>query len=111
MTHLGPGTLAGHVSEESDAEGEATLDVDLLRADEGDVAQTPPASRRRRVSRVDVGGRGDQDADDVVVGRRVAGVHLVEQRVHPLAHVVDVVLIESGGAAKSANCGGHGGAG
>ena len=41
----------------------------------------------------------------------VAGVHLVEQRVHPLADVVDVVLIESGGAAKSANCGGHGGAG
>jgi hypothetical protein len=60
---------------------------------------------------MDVGRRGDEDADDIVVREVVAREELVEQRVHTLPKMIGIVEVECGRAAQGSNCGGHGGAG
>ncbi len=112
MTHLGPRPFGVARARGARTHSCRPLGTSISCAPISGTSESPHGARcGRRVPAMDVGCRGDEDADDVVGRQRVAGEQLVQQRVHPLLQVVDVVDIESGGAAKRTNGGGHGGAG
>ena len=72
------------------------------------VAEPEGAGGGRREHRDDVVGRGEQDADEVVVSDAVAFQHRGHERLHPLADLLGRVLVEGRRAAERSEDGGHG---
>src|SRR5262245_59744095 len=89
---------------DADASTRSANYVDLLRPDEGNVAQPHRARRRRRVHRVDVAGCREQDADDVVVIDVVALEQLLQHGDHALGDVLWLVAVDCGRGAQGTHC-------
>src|SRR5690606_31669296 len=66
-------------------------------------AETELARCGRREHGVDVVGRREDDADEVVLGDVVAIEHLLEQRDHALEDVLLDVFVDGGRAAEGSN--------
>ena len=72
--------LAVEVHHHPDAQRLAVRDPELAGTDQRDIAEPERARRRRRELGGDVVGRGEEDADQVVVGDVVAVEHLLHER-------------------------------
>ena len=74
------------------------VDLELARADEGHVVEAELAGGVRRELRVQVGGRREDDADEVVDGQRVGIEHVAHHLGDPVEHVLALVGLELGGS-------------
>jgi len=93
------GIFAWHdVRENTDHPGHRALDVQLLRADQRDVDDAELAGRRGREVAVQIGGRREPDADQVVRGERVPLQDGGEQLADLLVHVAGLVPFQLDGS-------------
>jgi hypothetical protein len=83
-----------HVRHQPQHPGQGVRDVDLGGAHQRDVAHAELAGGQRRELRHQVGGRGEQDADDVVVLETVALQHRADEFTGRLEHLLPVVGVD-----------------
>ena len=92
----------------TDAERSCPSDIELACTDKRNIAEPNVASSRSREHRMDVVGRREEHANDVVVIDAVALDHLFKQRDRAGSNIVDGVGINGGGAAKRSDNRSHG---
>jgi hypothetical protein len=93
------------VDQDPDASFDAAVDLELARAQQGDVGDARLAGGLRRVGAVDVGRRGEDDRDEVVLGQLVAREDPLDQLLGPLDEVGALVPLQRGGAAQGTDRG------
>lgn len=94
MVKLITGSIGTDVHEYTNTPWGAALDIEFPRADQWNVAQTGLSRRGSGKYRVNVVGRGEQRADQIVLGELVAFEHRLEQGDDPLEDLLGRVLVD-----------------
>jgi hypothetical protein len=91
----------------ADAERSCPSDIEFAGTDERNIAEPDVASSRGREHRMDVVGRSEENADDVVMLDAIALDHLFKQRNRARSNIVGGISINGGGAAKRSDSRSH----